>query len=333
MPRSRNVTPLVLALTVGGVVVAACDTDDGRDMKPPTPYQEFVLASTTPTTVTTTAPFPTGLVPGVAPDSGVGSPSTSGSESTAGSQSKSTSPGSYGADSAGAAPADSTALTGDPASSEPGASDPVGSDQAGSDPAPGEPGGAPADAADGSDGSGGTPAAGSATTVPDAAVTDDTFAETLGLANLADIEFSAPWAPATAINVEFTCDGADQAPLLTWTSPPEGTAEMALVVTDESSDPSGFVHWAVIDLPPEAGSFGGTEPAMVGVAALNSFGQAAWGGPCPPDPASHTYRFALYALEAELTVAEDAATPDVLAAIDAAATGVASFTATYGRAG
>lgn len=299
MPRSRNVTLSVVALTVGAVLGAACDTDDGRQMKPPTPYQEFVLASTTPTTVTTTAPFSTGLVPGVASDSTVGSASPSPSKSTA--------PGRY------AAPA---------GSSEPPTSDPVGSDPPRSDAAATASLNAP----------GSTDVTGPATTVPDAAVTDDTFAETLGLANLADIEFSAPWAPATAINVEFTCDGADQAPLLTWTSPPEGTAELALVVTDESSDPSGFVHWAVIDLPPEAGSFGGTEPAMVGVAALNSFGQAAWGGPCPPDPASHTYRFALYALEAELTVAEGAATPDVLAAIDAAATGVASFTATYGRA-
>lgn len=312
----------MIALTAGAVLAAACDTDDGRQMQPPTPYQEFLLASTTPTTVTTTAPFPTSLVPGLAPDSSL-LPSESGSPP------KSTSPGGYGAETAIAAPGGSTASTGDQESNAPASSDPPAGNPTSVVPAAGGAEAAPTGPA----GADSTGAAGSATTVPDAAVTDDTFAETLGLANLADIEFSAPWAPDSGINVEFTCDGDDQAPLLTWTAPPEGTVELALVVSDESSDPIGFVHWVVIDLPPEAGSFGGTEPAMVGVAALNSFGQAGWGGPCPPDAAPHTYRFALYALEAELTVAQDAATIDVLTAIDGAATGVASFTATYQRAG
>ena len=83
-------------------------------------------------------------------------------------------------------------------------------------------------------------------------------------------------------------------PLLTWTTPPDDTVEVALVVTDESAD--DFAHWIVIALPPEAGSVGGPEPLAVGTEATNSGGEIGWAGPCPPDAEPHTYRFTLYAL-------------------------------------
>ena len=47
----------VIALVVGAVALASCDTDDGREMRPPTSYQEFVLQGTAPSTAPTTVPI------------------------------------------------------------------------------------------------------------------------------------------------------------------------------------------------------------------------------------------------------------------------------------
>ena len=157
----------------------------------------------------------------------------------------------------------------------------------------------------------------------------DTFAESLGLANLAaaGVEFAGPWTPGGEIAVEYTCDGGEAVPLLTWTAPPEGTVEMALVVVDETAD--NFAHWIVIGLPPEAGSLGGEEPVVVGTEAMNSAGDIGWAGPCPPDPDVHTYRFTLYALSQAIELPPESIPGDLIQAIEAAATGAASFTGTY----
>lgn len=181
-----------------------------------------------------------------------------------------------------------------------------------------------------------TPTTGSEapTTTLDAALSADTLAESLGLADLADegVQFAGPWEPGAPIAIEFSCDADGDTPLLTWTAPPEGTAEIAITVTDESSDPAGFAHWIVIGLPPEAGSVGGSEPVVVGTEAMNSTGELGWRAMCPPDPDAHTYRFALYALSQPIELPGESLPGDLITAIETSASGVTSFTGTYQRA-
>jgi Raf kinase inhibitor-like YbhB/YbcL family protein len=171
--------------------------------------------------------------------------------------------------------------------------------------------------------------AGSAGPASDASLPVDTFAESLGLANLATegVEFAGPFPAEGAIPVEYTCNGDEDVPLLTWTAPPADTVEMALVVVDESAD--GFAHWIVIGLPPEAGSVGGPEPVVVGIEAMNSAGDIGWAGPCPPDPDAHTYRFTLYALSQAIELPPESLPDDLIQAIEASATAATSFTGTY----
>jgi phosphatidylethanolamine-binding protein (PEBP) family uncharacterized protein len=163
----------------------------------------------------------------------------------------------------------------------------------------------------------------------DASLPVDTFAESLGLANLATegVEFTGPWPAAGEIPVEYTCTGDESVPLLTWTAPPADTVEMALVVVDETAD--DFAHWIVIGLPPEAGSVGGPEPIAVGTEAMNSVGNLGWAGPCPPDPDAHTYRFTLYSLSQALELPPESLPGDLIQAIEASATGATSLTGTY----
>jgi hypothetical protein len=145
------------------------------------------------------------------------------------------------------------------------------------------------------------------------------------------MQFSGPWGDGAAIPASFTCDGAGDAPLITWTAPPDGTVELAMSVTD--SDADGFVHWLVVGLPAQAGSLGGGEPTAVGAEAVNSFGNPGWGGPCPPPgDGPHTYVFTLHLLDQQLELAADTPWNDLLTAVEAATAQTATFTGTYERA-
>jgi len=113
-------------------------------------------------------------------------------------------------------------------------------------------------------------------------------------AGVASFVLQAPWADGGLIDGRFTCDGEGRSPTLTWTAPPAGTVELALVVTDD--DAEGFIHYAVAAIPPAAGEVGEGGEITGAVVGLNGFGATGWGGPCPPSGETHTYRWTMYAL-------------------------------------
>jgi Raf kinase inhibitor-like YbhB/YbcL family protein len=101
-----------------------------------------------------------------------------------------------------------------------------------------------------------------------------------------------------AIPVQFTCDGADQSPALSWGEPPHGTRSFALVVDDPDAPSGVFTHWAAFDIPARKRSIGAGE--RIGTEAVNDFGKPGYGGPCPPKGhGPHHYHFKLYALGVE----------------------------------
>ena len=135
-----------------------------------------------------------------------------------------------------------------------------------------------------------------------------------------------------AIPTEFSCDGANVSPPLSWTGVPAGTAALALVVDDP--DARGFVHWIVLDLPGTDGSLpqGVSPTADSPQQGTTSFGKVGWGGPCPPS-GTHHYRFTLTALAAPLGLPGHPTGADVAAALGQAnALGTVVLTATYQRA-
>lgn len=94
----------------------------------------------------------------------------------------------------------------------------------------------------------------------------------------------------------FTCDGADVSPPLTIAGVPEDAESLVIALTDP--DAGDFVHWAVTDVRPDTTTLAsGTLPAGA-VEYANDFGDAAYGGPCPPAGERHTYVFTVYALPA-----------------------------------
>jgi len=164
-------------------------------------------------------------------------------------------------------------------------------------------------------GAAGTAGAGAVTTVP---------------ASGAVLPFSmtAPWADGTAIDRRYTCDGQDVSPALSWTAPPRGTVELALLVTDD--DAADFVHWAVAGIPPRAGGVGQGAAIDGAIEGQTSFGETGWGGPCPPS-GEHTYRFSLYALSQQAEVADGFAAADLQVYTDTSSLAVAEVTGTYQR--
>ncbi|HKJ71810.1 MAG TPA: YbhB/YbcL family Raf kinase inhibitor-like protein [Gammaproteobacteria bacterium] len=105
-----------------------------------------------------------------------------------------------------------------------------------------------------------------------------------------------------AIPTRFACDGADVSPPLRWSGTPAGTRSLALIVDDPDAPGRVWVHWVVFNLPATVGGLAGeVSGALPGAAreGRNSWGDAAYGGPCPPS-GSHRYRFTLYALDTAL---------------------------------
>jgi Raf kinase inhibitor-like YbhB/YbcL family protein len=114
---------------------------------------------------------------------------------------------------------------------------------------------------------------------------------------------SPAFSDGAEIPIDHTCEGHDRAPPLAWRGAPAGTRSLALIVDDpDAPDPAApkrtWVHWVVVDLPPDSAGLDGAVPAGARV-GLNDWKKPAWGGPCPPI-GRHRYFFKLYALDVAL---------------------------------
>jgi len=119
---------------------------------------------------------------------------------------------------------------------------------------------------------------------------------------------------------QFTCEGEDISPDLTWKNAPSGTKSFALIVHDpDAPRAGGFTHWVVYNIPakvthiPQAAPRGEKLPSG-GIQGKNDFGQTGYRGPCPPS-GTHRYYFYLYALDTELKLPSGATKDDVEKAI------------------
>jgi Raf kinase inhibitor-like YbhB/YbcL family protein len=170
----------------------------------------------------------------------------------------------------------------------------------------------------------GQPGGAAMPTAPAGGVTSTTLPGTFAL--------QAPGFVGGVIDARFTCDGAGLTPPLVWTAPPAGTVELALLVTDDNAE--GFVHWAVVGIPPTAGQVGEGGTITAGIEGVNGFGAVGWDGPCPPAPGeTHNYRFALYALDQQSELPANFTGDDLTTFANATALGYSDTTAVYTRAG
>jgi Raf kinase inhibitor-like YbhB/YbcL family protein len=97
---------------------------------------------------------------------------------------------------------------------------------------------------------------------------------------------------------EFTCDGRDISPQLSWEDAPAETKSFALSVTDPDAPGKTWIHWLVYDIPRNVRSIDQGSLPKGAKQVENDFGMKNYGGPCPPS-GTHRYIFTIYALDAE----------------------------------
>ena len=133
------------------------------------------------------------------------------------------------------------------------------------------------------------------------------------------------------IPVDYTCDGKDLSPQLTWSAPPQGTKALVLVVDDPDASSGNFTHWLVINLPPETLALPeGADPTTLGAKiGVNDFKNIRYSGPCPPHGDMHRYQYRVYASDEVLPLAEGATRAQVDAALSGHLLGAGSFAAFF----
>jgi len=117
---------------------------------------------------------------------------------------------------------------------------------------------------------------------------------------------SASFSNNAPIPTQYTCEGRDVSPPLSWSALPEGTQSLVLIVDDpDAPDPAApkmtWVHWVLYNLPPDSqGLEENVRQLPIGAGeGLNDWKRTGYGGPCPPI-GRHRYFHKLYALDVVL---------------------------------
>ncbi|MBN1680738.1 MAG: YbhB/YbcL family Raf kinase inhibitor-like protein [Anaerolineae bacterium] len=148
---------------------------------------------------------------------------------------------------------------------------------------------------------------------------------------------SRDFAHEDVIPLRHTCEGDDISPEMTWTDPPPGTVEYALVVHDPDAPRGDWVHWIVYHIPVNVRTlpqdFAKERVLSDGThQGLNDFGKIGYGGPCPPPGhGPHRYYFTLYALDVRILLPPGANKANLLTAMEGYIVGQATLMGRFER--
>lgn len=119
---------------------------------------------------------------------------------------------------------------------------------------------------------------------------------------------SSAFGHQTGIPRQYTCQGQDLSPPLSWSNIPEQAKSLALIVDDpDAPDPAApkmtWVHWVLYNLPFTSKGLSENIATLALPAGTlegkNDWLQTGYRGPCPPI-GKHRYFFKLYALDIAL---------------------------------
>jgi Raf kinase inhibitor-like YbhB/YbcL family protein len=141
--------------------------------------------------------------------------------------------------------------------------------------------------------------------------------------------------------VDYTADGKNISPPLTWSNLPAGTKEIAVIHEDPTAPtPQPFVHWIVYKIPaaakglPENISAEGAMPQDLtgAVQGTSGFRRVGYRGPAPPKPGRvHEYHFIVYALSEPLEAQAGLTKTQLLEAMKGKIIGQGEIIGTYER--
>jgi Raf kinase inhibitor-like YbhB/YbcL family protein len=132
---------------------------------------------------------------------------------------------------------------------------------------------------------------------------------------------SSAFAASSTIPMEFTCEGTNTLPPLSWENAPTGTQSFALTMYDpdvpKQVRAAGFFdHWVLFNIPATTTSLNAS--STIGIMGNNGSGKTGYTGPCPPtnyEPKEHRYIFTLYALDSMLNLTKGATRADIEKAV------------------
>jgi Raf kinase inhibitor-like YbhB/YbcL family protein len=141
---------------------------------------------------------------------------------------------------------------------------------------------------------------------------------------------------------EYTADGRNMSPPLTWRNVPAGTRQLAVVCEDpDAGSPPPFVHWVIYKIPATAKGLPENIPFEPGAAmpseiagaiqGLSGFRRPIYRGPAPPPGKVHHYHFIVYAIDADLDLKPGLNRSELLTAIQGHVIGQGELVATYER--
>jgi Raf kinase inhibitor-like YbhB/YbcL family protein len=129
---------------------------------------------------------------------------------------------------------------------------------------------------------------------------------------------------------QFTCDGVNIPPPLTWSGSPDGTRSFALIVEDTDASARTFTHWVLYDIPAQTTQW----PSEASSKTIrNSFGRSGYAGPCPPlGDGPHRYMFTLHAVDIRYLELTGEGIDDLRTALDAHTLATGHLVGSYERA-
>lgn len=136
--------------------------------------------------------------------------------------------------------------------------------------------------------------------------------------------------------MQYTCEGKDISPDISWSDVPAGTQSFVLICDDPDAPMGTWVHWVIFNIP---GNNTGLSQALPkqsvladgSVQGITDFGNNGYGGPCPPAGKAHRYFFRLYALDTKINLDAKATKKKVLEVIAGHVLGQAELYGTYKR--
>ena len=147
---------------------------------------------------------------------------------------------------------------------------------------------------------------------------------------------SSAFSEGGAIPRQYTCDGRDLSPPLSFSGLPPEAKSLALICDDPDAPGKTWVHWVLYNLPPGSKGLPEGVPATKdvpggGAQGNNDFRKIGYGGPAPPPGKPHRYFFKLHALDSTLNLTEGATKKELLAAMEGHLLAEAALMGTYKR--
>ena len=147
---------------------------------------------------------------------------------------------------------------------------------------------------------------------------------------------SSAFKEGQTISRDYTADGKNISPALSWSGVPEKTKSLALICDDPDAPRGTWVHWVVYNLP---AGIKGLSAAMSSQPQLadgtkqgnGSYGVSGYRGPSPPPGKLHHYYFKLYALDTQLTLPDGANKEALVAGMNGHVLAQAETIGTYSR--